>query len=233
MRVASRVSGVPRQPAIIAHRGASGRAPENSLEAVRLAVEAGADGVEIDVHASRDGALVVHHDPALPGLGLIRELDLVRVREYRLSNGEPPPGLEEVLAAAGPLRVWVEVKDLAERWDGRLLETLDAGPHADRYAVHAFDHGLVARLGAHRPSLPRGVLLRAPPADPGATLRAAGATTLWQEWPTVTESLVRSVHLAGAEVVAWTVNDGLTARALAAMSVDGLCGNWPERLRIA
>src|SRR4051794_21996467 len=57
----------PAGPRILAHRGASGHATENSLAAFRLAAELGADGVELDVHATRDGAILVHHDPDLPG----------------------------------------------------------------------------------------------------------------------------------------------------------------------
>ena len=78
-------------PYIIAHRGASGHAVENSLEAFRKADELGADGVELDVHASADGAIVVFHDAHLPDGEPLRRLPLARIREHRLANGERIP----------------------------------------------------------------------------------------------------------------------------------------------
>ncbi len=221
------------RPSVIAHRGASGYEYENSLAAFRRAVMLDADGVELDVHASRDGRLVVHHDPALPGLGPISGLDLAAIREARLPNGEPVPLLADVLDLVGDRDVWVEVKALDRAWDAALLATLDRGPAPHRYAVHGFDHRLVARLGRARPGLRRGVLLSACLADPVSAMRAVGATTLWQEWHFVDEDLVREVHAAGLAVVAWTVNELADLRRLAELGVDGLCGNYPDRIRVA
>ena|SRR5579864_322907 len=221
------------RPSVIAHRGASGYEYENSLAAFRRAVMLDADGVELDVHASRDGWLVVHHDPALPGLGPISGLDLPAIREARLPNGEPVPLLADVLDLMGDRDVWVEVKGLAPAWDRALLATLDHGPVPHRYAVHSFDHRLVARLGQVRPGLRRGVLLSAYLADTVSAMQAVGATTLWQEWHFVDEDLVRAVHAAGLGVVAWTVNELADLRRLAQLGVDGLCGNYPDRIRVA
>lgn len=223
---------MPR-PSIIAHRGASGYEYENSPAAFRRAVMLDADGVELDVHATRDGRLVVHHDPALPGLGPIRALDLAAIRGARLPNGEPVPLLSDVLDLVGDRDVWVEVKALDPAWDEGLLATLDRGPLPHRYAVHSFDHRLVARLGRLRPGLRRGVLLSACLVDPVSAMRAAGATTLWQEWHLVDEDLIREVHSAGFALVAWTVNELADLHRLARLGVDGLCGNYPDRIRVA
>src|SRR4029077_8685618 len=95
---------MPR-PCVIAHRGASGYEYENSLAAFRRAVTLDADGVELDVHGTRDGRLVVHHDPALPGLGPIGGLDLATLRRVRLPNGGADPPLSGVLGPVGHPRV--------------------------------------------------------------------------------------------------------------------------------
>ena len=221
------------QPSVIAHRGASGYEYENSLAAFRRAVMLDADGVELDVHATRDGRLVVHHDAALPGVGLIGGLDLLALRQTRLPNGEPVPLLSEVLDLMGNRDVWVEVKALDPGCDGELLKVLDGGPAPGRYAVHSFDHRLVRRLGAARPGLRRGVLLSAYLADPVSAMEAAGASTLWQEWHFVDEELVRTVHAADRTIIAWTVNELADLRRLARLGVDGLCGNYPDRIRVA
>src|SRR5207253_8966055 len=116
--------------------------------AFRVAAQLGADAVALDVHATADGAIIVHHDETIAGRP-IPQLTAQQVGELRLANGEPIPTLAQTLAVIGPrLQVFVEVKSLPPRFDDRLLETLRRGPNADGYAVHAFDHRIVQRLGA-------------------------------------------------------------------------------------
>ena len=218
-------------PSIIAHRGASGVAVENSIEAFKQAAALGADGVELDVHPCGDGALIVHHDPELPGLGPIGRLPLDQVRGHRLPNGEPPPTLAEALRALHGLDVWVEVKDLPDRHDATLLEALEAGPTPGRYAVHSFDHRIIARLRQHRPALALGVLQVSYPVRPLDAVAAAGANTLWQDWHLVDPALLHDAHQRGVTVIAWTVDDPPAIRSLTRLGVDGLCGNFPDRLR--
>ena len=193
----------------------------------------GADGVEFDVHATRDGGLIVHHDARIPGLGPIASASLGAIRNTRLSNGEPVPTLAEALEALGRAEVWIEVKALPEAWDHTLLRVIDAAPAPERCAVHSFDHRIIARLGRERPSLRRGVLSASYPIDPAGMLLAAGATALWQEASLIDPELVAVIHRSGGEIIAWTVNDSSVARPLAAMGVDALCGNFPDRLRLS
>jgi len=216
-------------PLIIAHRGASGHAVENSLEAFQLAGQLGADGVELDVHATADGALVVLHEPRLPNGERIRDLPLAQMRDHRLPNGEPVPELGQVLAAIPDLLVFIEVKELDPVWDGGLLKVIAAGG-PERCAVHSFDHRIVARLAALRPTLSCGALAVARLVDPVTALDRARADTLWQEVALVDASLVQHVHSSGRRVFAWTVNDADAARHLTDIGADGLCGNYPERL---
>ncbi|MGH7532008.1 MAG: glycerophosphodiester phosphodiesterase [Gemmatimonadales bacterium] len=223
---------MPR-PAVLAHRGASAYAYQNSLAAFRLAREMGADGIELDIHATTDGALVVHHDPALDGVGIIAAHSLAEVRRVTLPNGEPVPTLSEALVAAGDLQVWIEVKTLPARHDGRLLDAIASGPHPERYAVHGFDHRIITRLGALAPALRRGVLSASRPIDPLAQVVAAGAEVLWQESSMTDRDLVAVLHAAGKQVIAWTPNDPDDLARLAALGVDGLCSNYPDRARTA
>ena len=216
---------------VIAHRGASGTEVENSLAAFRAAGPQGADAVELDVHATADGELMVHHDGTVGGL----HIPQARAREVatlRLSNGEPIPTLAQALDAIGPLlRVFVEVKTLDPRWDDRLLETFDAGPNPSGYAVHSFASHIIRRLGDKRPALPRGILSEAYPRHPRTALQSVGASMLWQERSVVDEVLVRAVHSAGAGVIIWTVDDPAEMARLLAWGVDGICTNFPERGR--
>jgi glycerophosphoryl diester phosphodiesterase len=218
-------------PSIIAHRGASGREFENSRAAFVRAIELGADGVELDVHSTEDGIILVHHDAELPGFGPIGHLQYTRVMEARLANGETIPTLPEVLNLLGDIDVYVEVKTLSAGFDDAILSVLDEGPVPSRYAVHSFDHRTVARLGARRPALNRGILLSSYPLDPIALLTAAGASTLWQDQRLIDKAIVDAVHSAGYKIIAWTVNKPQEAIRLAGLGVDGLCGNHPDKLR--
>jgi glycerophosphoryl diester phosphodiesterase len=222
-----------RRPSVIAHRGASGYEYENSRAAFRRAVMLDADGVELDVHATRDGAIVVHHDPDIPGGGPIAELSLDQARQVRLRNGETLPLLSEVLELLYDRDVWIEVKGLSVAHEPAFFDVLDSGPCPPRYAVHGFDHRVIRRLGEVRPDLRRGILLSAYLEDPVSAMRAVGATTLWQEWQQVDRALVNRVHDAGGCLIAWTVNEIGDLERLTRMGVDGLCGNYPDRMRVA
>jgi glycerophosphoryl diester phosphodiesterase len=218
-------------PRVLGHRGASGYQVENTLTAFREARSRGADGVELDLHCSADGAFIVHHDPDLAGVGPIASLSLDRIRRFRLIQDEPVPTLEEALAELAGLEVWVELKQLPSERDPALLTILE-GTDPALVGVHSFDHRVIARLGARRPLLRRGILSASYPVDLLSPLKAAGATALWQQWQLIDRPMVDQLHEVGGEVIAWTVPDPAAARHLAALGVDALCGNYPDQLRI-
>ncbi len=220
-------------PLVIAHRGASAYELENSLAAFRAAGRLGADAVELDVHATVDGSLFVHHDETIEGHDIPR-LTTSETAAFRLSNGEPLPTLDQALQAIGArLRVFIEVKSLPPEFDDRLFEAMQRGPNPAGYAVHAFDHRIVRRLGEKRAGLPRGVLSSAYPVRPLAALEDAGATMLWQERRLVDRALVETLHGAGCSLFAWTVNEARAMEQLLALGVDGLCSNFPDVARAA
>jgi glycerophosphoryl diester phosphodiesterase len=187
--------------------------------------------VELDIHASADGALFVHHDEVVSGVHITRA-DSAQVRALRLPNGESVPTLEDALAVIDPaLRVFVEVKSLPPTFDDRLLATLDAS--GGRCAVHGFDHRIVRRLGLARPELPRGVLLASYPLRPLEPLQDTGASVLWEDQSLIDGALVETLHGAGYQIYAWTVNAPDDLRRLISLGVDGLCTNAPDVARQA
>jgi glycerophosphoryl diester phosphodiesterase len=176
---------------------------------------------------------LVHHDPVVPGLGPLADLPAAAFAAYRLANGEPLPTLQLALEALEGMEVWIEVKGLPGRLDQQFLDVIDHAPTPAGCAVHGFDHRIIARLGERRPGLRRGALLCSYLLDPVSAIRATGAGTIWQEAALIDRGLVTTLHAAGLELIAWTVNDDLQARELAALGVDGLCGNFPDRLLAA
>ncbi len=191
-----------------------------------------ADAVEFDVHSTRDGTIVVHHDEDIAGL-TIAGSTFDELRAVKLANGEPLATLAEALDVIHPMTALVEVKGLAAAFDDALFAAFDGSPAPDRVAVHAFDHRIVRRLGGKRHDLARGVLSASYPIDVTRMMRDAGASALWQQAALVDEALVKQVHQAGGVVYAWTVDDPQAMRRLLAMGVDGLCSNHPDRARQA
>jgi len=216
---------------IIAHRGASAYEVENSLAAFRAAAQLGADGVELDVHGTKDGTLVVHHDSSA-GSFRIADTRFGELRDHKLPNGETIPRLSDALSTLGTdVEVFVEVKDLRAEHDDSLLEVLEAGPAPTRYHVHSFDHRIIRRLRVKHPSLPCGVLSTSYPVDPLAQLRDAHATELWQVKDMIDKQLVDEAHAADYRVYTWTVDDQQHMRELIALGVDAICTNRPDVAR--
>lgn len=223
---------MPPRVELIGHRGASAERPQNTLAAFRRAEELGADAVELDVHLTRDGHLVVLHDrtvPAEPEPLLVDSLTLEELGAFRV-DGEPIPTLSEVLAAVSPrLRIYCELKGL--RTAGPALELLRS--RGDAAAVHSFDHRMIAEARTIAPIVARGVLESAYHTDPTASLREHGARDLWQDAGWIDRDMVDRVHSAGGRVIAWTVNWPRHAQMLADIGVDGICTNYVAEVGLA
>jgi glycerophosphoryl diester phosphodiesterase len=221
-----------------AHRGASRIAPENTLAAFRAAEAAGADGIELDVHLSRDGVPVVIHDDTLDrttdGHGPVRKARWSELR--RLDAGkwfsadfsaERLPSLEEVLSwAAGRLRLNLEIKDtLAGR---AVLELLSDFPRA-RILVSSFDHRLLEDLHMGVPDLPLAFLVDSRFWRRALSRAAAcGAEALNPRYDRVSRPMITSCRSRGVAVYPWTVDEAETLVHLCRLGVDGVFTNDPE-----
>ncbi|MES3033008.1 MAG: glycerophosphodiester phosphodiesterase [Gemmatimonadota bacterium] len=229
---------MPRLPELIAHRGLPRRHRENTLPGFVAATAAGADGWELDVHGTRDGVVVVHHDPVLPAAaGIlagaeIAELDWSELRDVAVgADGARIPTLDAVLDAAGSrTAVYVEVK--ASHIDVQVLRCLARHPDVV-VAVHGFDHRVARRMVDAAPGLAVGILTDAYLLDPVHALHGAGARDYWPHRESVDRGLVDAIHAAGGRVVVWTVNDPTQARWLAEIGVDALCTDVVDELRAA
>lgn len=210
---------------LIAHRGIRSAGPENSLAAFHAAVHnppADVDGVELDIHSTVDGRIVVHHDAVVPGMGRIADLTLLQIRHHLLQDCSVIPTLEEALDALGRLAVFVEAKTLAPDADEEFLRILRAGPNPGNYQVHAFDHRIIARLQAEADDIRFGVLSASWPVDPVSPVWAAGAEVLWQQWELVDHELMERCRDRSIEVIAWTVPADQAA-AMRELGVRGVC----------
>ncbi len=218
---------------VIAHRGASADEHENSLAAFRLALDQGADGIELDVHTTADGELVVFHDADLHGHPICN-LQSAIVTSHRLANGETIATLRQALDVITPRAIaFVELKGLPPEADATLLSRFASAPRPDRCHIHSFDHRIVLRLTANgqRLTANAGVLSGSYTLDPAEQVRAAGASALWQHVDLVDAPLVAQIHEAGFRLYAWTEDRPDRMRRLIEYGVDGICTNRPAVAR--
>lgn len=218
---------------VIAHRGASADEHENSLAAFHRALDQGADGIELDVHVTADGMIIVFHDGELAGRQICN-LQSAIVLSHRLPNGETIPTLRQALDLITPRAIaFVELKSLPPDADATLLGLFDAAPRPEHCHIHSFDHRIIKRLTAtgHRPTANAGILSGSYTLDPVGQVRAAGASALWQHRDLADRPLVAQIHDAGFRIHVWTVDRPDRMRALVADGVDGICTNRPALAR--
>lgn len=218
------------RPLLIGHRGAPRERPENTLPSFMRALELGADGIELDVHATKDGVVVVHHDEvpratAPSGRLTGKRIDALTFDElqgFSVRGMALIPTLAEVLAAVrGRADVFVELKGSGV--EAATIDAIRKSSNPERCAVHSFDHDAVRRAREIAPDIRGGMLFDRALDDVPAAMRAADALDAWPRWDLIDAALVAAVHGAGGRVIAWTVNRTEHAVELASLGVDALC----------
>jgi len=224
---------------VIAHRGASAYRPENTLPAYTLAVEQGADMIEIDLHRTRDGAVVVTHDEELFGLGGRGEIagaSFEEVRALDAGEGERVPSLDEVLDGFGPrIALNLELKRATrgyyEDLEALAVEAVEHRGLLGTTLFSSFFDPVLERLRAQARSARLALLLSARfPVRGVERALALGAEALNPEAPLVSAALVEEAHAAGLAVYPFTVDDPAEMARLLDLGVDGLFTNVPDRL---
>jgi glycerophosphoryl diester phosphodiesterase len=226
---------------IIAHRGASAEAPENTLSAFRLAADQRTDFVELDVQESSDGQVLVLHDSDLMKVGgnatKVWEGDAARLRSVDIGSFKSPrfaaervPTLAEALdACKGRCKVVVELKSYGhnQRLEERVVEIVEAAGMQDDCVFMSLDHKMVQRMKELRPSWRVGVLVAKAVGD----LTDLNADFLAVEARMATRYFIRRAHRAGQEVFIWTVNDPAWMFVGLSRGVDGLITDKPDVAR--
>jgi len=216
---------------VIAHRGASGRYPENTLLAVRKAIEAGADIVEVDVRLSRDGVPVVIHDETLDrttsGRGRVESYTFEELRAFDAGMGERIPSLEEVLRCVRPSRavLFIELK-VVEAAEPSLSAVKELGME-NRVYIISFHPEALERVGSAAPHVRTGLIF----AKTGGWMELAselGCRAVLPKYTLTTPGLVEEAHRRGLEVYTWNVDEPREAVRYAAMGVDGIGTNFPD-----
>jgi glycerophosphoryl diester phosphodiesterase len=253
--VATPLPGATRTT-LVAHRGGAGLAPENTLGAFQNAIRLGVDMVECDVHLSKDGELVVMHDPNVSrttdGNGQIGELTLAEIKKLNAAakfsgsgNWSPQavPTLGELLdTVKGKTGIQIEIKLTAanQRYPGiekKVVEAIQARGMADQVIIISFDFPTIKDVKALDKTIRTGALVNAGwfagKSNMDATVGEIAATGADYFMPTsgaVNEAMVKAFHARGMKMGTWTVNAPQDMRRLAGWGVDAITSDRPDEL---
>lgn len=233
-------------PAVFAHRGASAQAPENTLAAFQLALEQNADGIELDVHLSADGEVVVIHnsriDHTTNGKGAVRKLSFQNLRKFDAGSwfspdfaGERIPSLNEVLnLVKDKLITNIELKSSGfpgDQLPKKVSEVLKHHGLEKKIVFTSFSPWALFKIKKLLPEVSIGLLTL--PGLLGTIVRMifGGSKKYYSIHPhfsSVTPKMLRQVKIKGKKVIAYTVNESEDIRRLFAEGIDGIITDNPE-----
>jgi len=245
-------------PRVIAHRGASGDYPENTLAAFQDAADSGARYFELDVHMTRDGEIVVSHDPDLRRTcgvsAIIADLTLAEIKRADAGwgfsrsgedfpfrgRGSEIPSLSEVFSCFPDHHYVIEVKQSVPSLVGPLLDVIGRAAMRRRVLLASEHQEPLDEVRALAPGLPTSssyleVVGFMASLAPGAEPYQPRADALqippeYESWQLVTPESLAAAHRSGIEVHVWTINEMAEMRALLARGVDGILTDYPARL---
>ncbi|NUH86230.1 glycerophosphodiester phosphodiesterase [Bacillus firmus] len=241
-------TGERKQVDNIAHRGATGYAPENTIAGFDLAVDMKADYIEIDVQRSKDGELVVIHDTTVDrttdGTGKVGNLTFDYLRSLDAGSwkgeqfaGEPIPTFEEILDRYhGKVGILIELKapELYPGIEEQVADALKARnldkPQNEKIIIQSFNFGSMKTMDQLLPNVPIGVLTSNRVDTTAEALKEFSAYADWYNpsYGIVTKELVNQVHTLGLQIGSWTVLSQEAADFLFEMEVDAIITDYPD-----
>jgi glycerophosphoryl diester phosphodiesterase len=237
-----------RKPLIIAHRGASGEAPENTLAAFQLAIEQGCDALELDIQLSFDGKLMVCHDSTVNrttnGSGRIVDIDSSHLRTFDVGNwfnkkfkGQQIPFLAEVFEMIPQdIMVNVEIKMIPEyenKIEQKLVDLLIEIDRLSNVVISSFDHSCLVKLMKMEPRAKIGLLYQQKLFNPVeyAALLNVPVFSLHPHYKSINEHDIIKAKSCGISVYPWTVDHIKDMRKLIKKGVAGIITNYPVRMK--
>ncbi|WP_262062815.1 glycerophosphodiester phosphodiesterase [Streptomyces sp. STR69] len=213
----------------IGHRGVMGLEPENTLRSFVAAEQAGLDVIELDLHLSRDGALVVMHDADVDrttdGTGPIAERTLDELRTLDAGRGEHVPTFDEVLdAVRSPLQA--EIKDLAAA--RALAEVMHRRDLVGRVEVSSFHDEAITEIARLVPGVRTALIASRFGPDVVERATEAGAETVCLNIRRLTLEVVEAARKADLKIIGWVVNTQDQLRLVRALGLDGATTDYPE-----
>lgn len=230
----------------MAHRGYSSKAPENTMPAFELALEAGSGGIELDVHLTKDGEVVVIHDNKVDrttnGEGPVGSFTMAELRELDAGSwfssefkGTRIPTLREVLELIKDHNVLLNVETKAslgfEQLNDRVAPLLDEYGMWERTIISSFNHYALVHMKAIRPQARTGILYNCGLVDPWVYAKSIGASALHPHHMTAIPELVQAAQQNGMMVNVWTVDEADDIERVKLAKVDSIITNVPGRVQ--
>lgn len=231
-----------------AHRGFSGNYPENTMLAFEKAVQTeGCDGIEMDVHLTKDGEVVIIHDEKLDrtcvnGTGYVRDYTYEELKEFDMSfkfagQCEPQhvPTLREYfeLVKVTPIVTNIELKTGIFEYPGiekKVYDLIHEFGLEKKIIISSFNHFSIRRMKEICPELVCGLLTETWLIDAGRYTKGTGAECLHPIFYNMTEEVIAEVKSQGIKINTWTVNEEEDIRTMIARGVDSVIGNYPDRV---
>ncbi len=222
-----------------AHRGFSGKYPENTMIAFEKAIEIGADGIETDVQLTKDGVPVICHDFSIDrcsnGTGSVSEYTFEYLRTLEF-GGQKIPTLDETLALFAPskLGVNIEIKNDFGRFPGieeKVVALVQKYQMQKRVIISSFDHATVLRCRALDPSIDIGFLYECYYQEMGDYCARNGVKNAHPNWRKLDEKSIANLRKNGCRINAWTVNEEADIRRLIDLGFDIIIGNNPDLVK--
>jgi glycerophosphoryl diester phosphodiesterase len=212
----------------IAHRGASGYCPENTLAAFYKAITLGADFIELDVQKTRDDALVVLYDTVFTDGLRVKDLSTGDLRKKIFAErGIEVPLLSEVMAAVYP-RVGINIEIKAKGLIPQLLEVL-AEVGCENVIISSFFHEILDNLKDSEPTINTGFLFNSF-IDGQGVLDRIKSNLIIQKIDFINQDLISEVHAGKKLIYAWTVNEISDIEKMIDLGVDGIFSDYPDRV---
>jgi glycerophosphoryl diester phosphodiesterase len=234
-----------KQPLIFAHRGVKGTHPENTMIAFREAERVGAHGIELDVHLSNDGEVVVIHDETVDrttnGKGLVCDHTLQELKQLDAGihfssafQGETIPALREVLEwmQGNTLLLNIELKNDVIRYqelEQKVINLVRTYKMEQRVILSSFNHDSIKLLESLAPNIERAILYHEPLADAIAEAKIRKASGLHPNFVLLTKNFVHKAQEAGYIVRPYTINESEDLARMIEYGVDVIITDWPER----
>ncbi len=239
------VSASQKRPLCVAHRGGAAYAPENTISAFKNAIRMKADYMELDVHMSRDGHVVVIHDETLDrttnGVGLVRDMSLAQLRELDAGSwfskefeGEKIPTLREALELArGRIGVVIEIKNGPVFYEGieeEVVKLVDELEMVEDVIIISFDHASIRKAHRLNPDIAGGILFYGNILDVDRVARNSKAQFVCPGWKLLTPEMISDCHDRGLKLNTWTVNDEAVMTRFIREGVDMITTDRPDVL---
>ena len=249
----------PKLPLVVAHRGGAALMPENTLAAFEHALKLGVDQLETDTHLSKDGEVIIMHDPNVAtttnGSGLISELTLAELKKLNAAAKNAKGGVTQqeiptlaqaldLAKAKAGIQIEIKVNAGGARYPGiekKVIDLVNARGMTNDVIIISFDFPTLKEIKQIDSRIKTGALVNAqwfgarmlasPEQIVAEIIETTGADFFMPVSTTVTEVLVRAVHARGLKIGTWTVNTAGEMKRLAEWGVDGITTNSPDELK--